>query len=80
MPSSTPERFLCLFLLFLLNLLMETNYLSDQTQISFRDSEIFPAAEQFLRLQFTAQSLRQELFLPHVVAAPPAYTKPDKFI
>lgn len=71
--SNTPERFLCLFLMFLLYLLMETSYLSDQTQTSFRDSENFPVTEQCPRLQFTAQSPRQEMFLQSVVAAPPAY-------
>lgn len=72
-PSSTPKKFLYLFLLFLLNLLTETNYLSDQTQTNFKDGEIFPAAEQFPRQQFIAGSPRQEMFLHRVVAAPPAY-------
>lgn len=71
--SNTPEMFLYNFLMLLLYLLIETSYLSDQTQISFRDSANCPVIEQCPRLQFTAQSPRQEMFLQSVVAAPPAY-------
>lgn len=56
MTSNTPETFLYNFLMLLLYLLLETSYLSDQTQASFRDSESFPVIEQCPRLQFTAKA------------------------